>query len=138
MKLEKEHKIKLLKPIDYVIIGIALTLIFFSLVSTKKNINDEAKVILSSPEGEWVYPLDTNQTIGAHGTIGVSVITLENGTAFFASSPCDNQVCVLSHPVSSNASFIACLPNQVFLRIEAKVPEIQNTQDDNSLDAIGF
>ncbi len=92
-------------------------------------------LIVTSPTEEYIYDLGSDKILGAQGPLGVSVITIHEGKAFFESSPCDNQICVLSHPISTNADFIACLPNQIFIRIEA---EENNTNFEEPLDSIGY
>ncbi len=125
---------KLFKPLDYVIVFIAFTLVILSIRYTLTNKEEGAKLIVSNPETEWVYDLHANQTFGTQGPIGVSIISIQDGFAFFESSPCNNQICVHTNPIQHNAGFIACLPNQVFIRIESD-KEQNNTE---TLDIVGY
>ncbi len=131
-------KKRLLKPLDYVILCIALLLVVLSLVSALQNKNPGARLIVTNSNTEWVYNLKEDATFGTQGTLGVSVITIENSTAFFNSSPCDNQICVHSRPIAHNGSFIACLPNQVFVRIESDEELKTLTESNETLDIIGY
>jgi hypothetical protein len=75
-------------------------------------------LVVSSPAGEWRYPLDKNVTESIPGVLGNSIIALENGRARFMDSPCTNKVCVLHAPLSNAGHWSACLPNKIMLRIE--------------------
>ncbi len=118
--MKKYLSLKIFKPLDIVIIIIAGALVTASFYFTLTNRDAGATLIVTDTDGEWVYDLHTDTTIGGKGPLGVSVIIIQQGEAFFASSPCDNQICVHSYPIHTNANFIACLPNQVFIRIEAE------------------
>ncbi len=131
-------KKNLLKPLDYLIVCIALILVALSLWATLFNQTPGANLIIYSLEGEWIYPLNSDTDLGVDGPLGISHIKIQNGEAFFESSPCDNQLCVLSHPVSSNAHFSACLPNQVFIRVEAEENSSLQQSSNESLDIIGY
>ncbi len=131
-----QKKIKL-KVLDYVIIFVAIAVVVFSLLNTLEQNTKGAQLIATSPQAEWIYDLNKDDTIAIEGPLGFSVITIQNGTAFFHSSPCDNQICVMSHPISNNANFTACLPNQIFIRIEGENTVTQQSPD-QELDSIGY
>ncbi len=136
--MQKLKKESLLKPLDYVAVCIALLLVAISLYYMLSNRNTGARAILATTQGEWVYDLSSNVTFGAEGPLGVSIITLQDGHAFFVSSPCDNQICVQSHPIQHNGSFIACLPNQIFVRIESQDSPAFLDSTEEALDIIGY
>ncbi len=131
--IKKTH----LKLLDYIILIIALIAVFFLLRYTFTDRVFGSSLIATSLEGEWLYDLHTDQSFGINGPLGMSIITLQNGTAFFHSSPCDNQICVMAHPISLNNGFIACLPNQVFIRIKSQ-DSTQQTNTAEGLDSIGY
>ncbi len=132
------HNIKrLFKPLDFVIIAIALGLIVLSLFFTFSTREDGESLIVTTPDGDWVYALSDDVTIDSKGTLGNSVIVIDEGKAFFVSSPCDNQLCVHSNPIHSSSQFIACLPNQIFIRVESTEVDVSQALDDE-LDVIGF
>ncbi len=126
---------KIIKPIDYFIILTAIVLVIVSINMVFGDKRIGANVIISDPDEEWIYDLSNDQTFGVTGTIGVSRIAIKNGEAFFESSPCTNQICVMSNPIRHNAGFIACLPNQIFIRIEADEKE---NSSENTIDIIGY
>lgn len=87
-------------------------------------------LVIDSPGGQYVYALDTDATYEVEGRLGISTIRVSGGRAFFTDSPCPNKTCVQSSPVSQNGEWSACLPNDIFIRVE-------NTSDD-SVDAVAF
>ncbi len=54
------------------------------------------------------------------GTLGPSVILVEEGRARFSSSPCRNRVCIVSGWLRRTGDFAACIPNGVSIRIAAR------------------
>ena len=76
------------------------------------------QLVITTPEGEYIYPLDTDGEYKAAGQAGTSIITVKDGKACFSDSPCPNKTCVQSGPVFRNGEWAACLPNDVFIRIE--------------------
>ncbi|NLY07605.1 MAG: hypothetical protein GXZ16_05245 [Spirochaetales bacterium] len=77
-------------------------------------------VHISTPSENLVYPLNEDRTVTVDGTIGKSVLSIQDGKIRFISSPCNNQTCL--HGAVSNASdFIACLPNGVMVSLSSSV-----------------
>ena len=78
----------------------------------------DAYLVITSPDGEYMYPLGTDAEYSVAGRIGASRIAVKDGKAFFVDSPCPNKTCVQSAPLSTNGAWAACLPNDIFIRIE--------------------
>jgi len=109
-----------LRPFD--IIAILITLIVIALFAyfVYSGTGEEQMVYVQGVEGMWVYPLDKNASLTVNGPIGETEVVIENGSARVVSSPCHQQICVSSGAISRPGSWIACLPNRVFVRIEAE------------------
>ena len=73
---------------------------------------------MHTPRGTFAYDMSKDRIIDIEGAIGTSRIEISGGTARFLDSPCPNKTCVQSMPISETGEWSACLPNQVFLRIE--------------------
>lgn len=125
--------IKKIKILDVFIVIISLLLIGFSIVYLIINSEQGSKVRISTPETEFVYSLDKDAEITVESTLGESVIVINDGEAYFKSSPCDNQICVHSSPVHDTTGFIACIPNEVFLRIESN-----EKKKEEDFDSVGY
>jgi hypothetical protein len=82
-------------------------------------------VRISAPGKSWVYPLDARKavTVDARGPLGVSVIRISGGAAWFVSSPCKNKVCIEMGKIHTAGAWAACLPNKVMISIEGTARE---------------
>ena len=107
-----------LKPLDLVIILIAIILTCISALAVTIGSHTNMNVLVHSPVSEWVYPLNTEETITATGPLGNTVIRIHNNKAWVESSPCFNQVCVIAGFIHRHGSWVACLPNRIFLLVE--------------------
>ena len=124
-------KAQLILSVVIFFILLAIVAIGVSIHTALTQQNGTPYLIISTLEEDWIYPLDRNQKLCIPGAIGESHIEIKNGSAFFIDSPCDNKICVMSQPISRSGEWIACLPNQIFIRIEGKMPQ-------HSLDATSF
>ena len=79
---------------------------------------DRKELLVHTPRGTFAYDMSKDRIIDIEGAIGTSRIEISGGTARFLDSPCPNKTCVQSMPISETGEWSACLPNQVFLRIE--------------------
>ena len=106
------------KALDFLFLLIFIAILVFSILNLKKSGGQTPTVIITSPDGQYIYPLDKDRDIQVKGLIGISIIHIKDGKASFKDSPCPNKTCVACTPISGNFEWIACLPNQVFVRIE--------------------
>jgi hypothetical protein len=80
------------------------------------------QVEIQDPEGTFVYPLNQDRTIRAHGPLGTTTIDVSSGKVWVEDSPCVNKVCIASGSIQHSGQFVACLPNHVFVRIAGGAP----------------
>jgi hypothetical protein len=64
-----------------------------------------------------LYPLSVDRTVDIEGPLGISRVSIENDTVRMVSSPCPDQLCLHMGDIHKAGRWIACLPNQVFVRI---------------------
>ena len=86
---------------------------------------------ISSPRGEWIYPLDEELEIGIEGPIGTTHVHIESGQAWVSDSPCKNKLCITAGEISSFNAWVACLPNKIFI-------QIIGTANKEGIDALSF
>ena len=77
-----------------------------------------AMAVIETPEGRWIYPLTEDRQMVAAGPLGGDLIRIEHGKIYAVDCPCPNRICHLQGRISTPGQWIACLPNQVFIRIE--------------------
>ena len=98
------------------VLFIAVTVASFLFLKTSKN--PEQNLVITAAQKEYIYPLSKNREVEIAGVLGNSVIVIQDGRAFFKSSPCTNKTCVHMGAVSLENDWAACLPNDVFIRVE--------------------
>lgn len=130
---QKKGKIQL-KPLDFAVTVVFLCAIFISFVKINHKSGTEQLLVITTPEDEYIYTLQEDAEYQIKGKAGISTICVKEGKAFFKDSPCPNKTCIQSAPVFRTGEWSACLPNEVFIRIEEKNPR-ENTQE---FDAFAF
>lgn len=108
------------RPLDICLLAVYLAAIAASVLLLRGARTGTPLLVITTPDGEFVYPLDKDRTIPAEGALGTSLLVIQGGSASFAESPCPNHTCVQSAAISRHGEWTACLPNQVFMRIEAR------------------
>ncbi len=107
------------KPMDLVILVFVLALVAASALSVYAAAGSRALLHVRGGGERWILPLDAPGTQRVQGPLGETVIEVREGRAEVVSSPCRNQICVKSGPISEPGQWVACLPNQVFITIVA-------------------
>lgn len=123
-----------LKLYDIFVILIFSAAIVFSFFSIKKTSGNKTFLVITASGNEFIYPLDKDSVYEVKGKLGVSTVCVEDGKAFFKESPCPNKTCMQESPVTSAGQWSACLPNEVFIRIEAA----KESENEEEFDAFAF
>ena len=87
------------------------------------------EVDIQASGAEWIYPLDRSAEVSVDGPLGKTVISIAGGSARVIEASCRDKICVSMGAISSPGSWIACLPNRVFIRV---------TGSDEQVDAVSF
>lgn len=127
-----------LKVGDVVLFALSLAVTAAAFVLCyKPSTTDSLLVIADSPHGTWVYSLKADTHAAIHGAIGDTHLCIKDGTAYVSESVCSNKTCVMAGTISQNGEWIACMPNQVFIRIQGEEPTEHTTAPPTpTLDAI--
>ena len=75
---------------------------------------------ITTPNGVYVYPLETNEDYVFEGLHGKTVIRIKGGEVQFLESACPNKNCLSKGAISEAGEFNACLPNGVSVHILSK------------------
>lgn len=109
-----------IKPLDFLMLALSLCIVAFCFLRLKSDSAVGKKtVVVGSPSGEYVFPLEKDGLYDIPGALGVSKIRIREGKAYFEASPCPNKTCIQQGGISKNGEWAACLPNDVFVRIES-------------------
>jgi len=107
-----------IKILDITIILLSVCLVLFSAYRAYVKPENTVRVLIRGQDREWTFPLEANETVSVKGTLGDTVVRINEGRAWIESSPCDNQTCVGMGPVHRQGQWALCLPNKVMLFIE--------------------
>ncbi|MBN2510774.1 MAG: NusG domain II-containing protein [Spirochaetales bacterium] len=110
-------RFQLVRPGDVFVILFSLVLLAAAWGSLYRGSDDPVLVRIMSPEGEWLYSLDTETDLLIPGDLGTTAVHIHGGEAWVSDSPCRDKVCVSMGKVSSLHGWIACLPNRVFIQV---------------------
>ncbi|GHV49074.1 hypothetical protein AGMMS49546_39810 [Spirochaetia bacterium] len=110
----------LLKPLDFVVIGVSVALTAFSAFTIYAKPQNTQQVMIQGSGQVWVFPLDAEETVTVPGPLGNTVVEIRDRQAHVVSSPCDNQTCVAAGHIEADGQWVACLPNNVFVVIEGR------------------
>ena len=111
---------KYIKILDVVFIVFVLLVSSFSFLHVFSNRSENSLLVVNSPNGEYVYPLEKNMRLEVQGVLGATTIEIKDYAAFVVDSPCKNKSCVSSARIKSHGEWIACLPNKIFMHIAAE------------------
>lgn len=102
-----------------------------------------AMVEITAKMGESLYSIDKNRHVPVKGSLGDSIIVIEDGKAFFNDSPCPDKLCVKAGEIHTSGQWAGCLPNQIFIRIIGETAEKNSTYqmgggDNYDIDSLSF
>ena len=109
-----------LRPLDWAAAALSLAAFVLSLLLTAAGSGREPVVVIQGAGGSWAYPLQAQVEVQVPGPLGTTHVHLAGGAAWVSDSPCIEKICVASGRIERPGSWIACLPNRVFVRIEGR------------------
>ena len=107
-----------MKILDLPFLLLSLAALAASVLLLRRGGGNEAHVIIRTAQAEYVYPLAKDAVYRIEGSLGTSEIAVSGGTVRFVDSPCPGKTCVMTGALSQPGQWAACLPNEVFVRIE--------------------
>jgi len=72
------------------------------------------------PSQEWIFPLDSRQTLAVAGPLGETIVEISAGSVRVLDSPCPEKICIKTGSIEGPGQTIACLPNRVFVVIRGR------------------
>lgn len=99
---------------------LAATLASFALVGRGEA---GARVVVER-NGEIIFtaPLKVDREVRLSGILGESLLVIKSGRVCFREAPCQNRVCIGMGEVARSGDLLACVPNDLLVRIEGTAP----------------
>lgn len=69
------------------------------------------------------YSLSQDRTIDVAGPLGLTKVEIKGGRVAIKKSPCPHGVCVHMGTFGSEGGFLACVPNEVVVRVGKERPD---------------
>lgn len=112
-----KHSITRFRPWDLVILAISVLITFSSFILVYATNTSNLQVVIEGVGQSYIYPLSANETISVQGPLGNTIVVIHQGAVHVEDSPCKNKLCIAMGEISRPGQWVACLPNQVFVRI---------------------
>jgi len=118
---------------DFIVLLLTAGITVFFAVGIYGKDSNELRFIIQGTNQRWIYPIEETVTVDIPGFLGNTTVELKDGRARVVSSPCANKTCVSCGAIKSKGQWIACLPNGIFIRIEAAGKEGRHDGLDGSV-----
>ena len=116
------------KPLDIVAFLVAAAVLVAFSLSAFGGTGENLTVQITTRDHVLLYSLDADRIVEVEGPIGLSRLEIEGETVRMVSSLCPDQLCINMGDIQKAGRWIACLPNQVFIRILGRERETLDAQ----------
>ncbi len=115
--------LKLLTPFDRKLLLVVTILVALSFLLLLRQTSGARVVVSADDKIIFVAPLDHDQLVELPGPLGITVLQIKDGAAQVISSPCVRKVCIGMGEARHSGDLLACVPNQLVIRIEGDCEE---------------
>ncbi len=112
-----------LTPFDRKLLVIVSILVALSFSILFRQSNGARIIVTANDKTVFVAPLNKDQQVELEGPLGITVLQIKNGVAQIISSPCPRKVCISMGNAQHTGDLLACVPNQLVIRIEGEKVE---------------
>jgi len=112
-----------LRILDYLIIVLSVLVVAASVFWSSSGGSGEPRAEVEASGKVYIMPLSRDDVLVVKGPVGDTMVEVADGEIFISDSDCRDKICVAMGPVSSTSSWVACLPNRVFVRVVSGYPE---------------
>ena len=93
------------------------------------------RVEIETSDEQFVLPLAQDGSLILDGPVGETRIEVKNEAVFIDDSDCRDKLCIAMGQISNVSAWVACLPNRIFVRLVAVIPEDAQFQ---GVDSVAF
>ncbi|WP_052078645.1 NusG domain II-containing protein [Spirochaeta lutea] len=105
--------------LDGVVFLVSLAVFLGVTAAAYSSSNQGGQVHVQAETGDYLYSLEQPGEFVFTGPIGETVVEIHDHRVRVLSSPCRDQVCVAAGWLEHENEWTACLPNKLFVRVEA-------------------
>lgn len=117
-------RLKIIKPFDVAAVLIVAALVAATSIMTYSGGSGFERIVINGRSGTWIYPLDSVGKVEVEGPLGTTIVSFHDGEVHIEASPCPTQSCVQMGAINLKGQWLACLPNEVFVRIEGGADDV--------------
>lgn len=110
---------KALKFFDFVIFGFSIASFLVIMGLALQLSASASEVTIKAGDNRYIYRLEKDLEFDVAGPLGLTHIEIKNKAVRVVDSPCRDKICIHSGWLNSGGQWTACLPNRVFLSINA-------------------
>lgn len=117
----KSSILKIITPGDKVLVVLIMALGVFSLFELN-HLRQPGEMVIIEVKGQMVQQLDlkASQEITVNGSIGKTMVKIDQGAAQVIYSDCPEKICVKTGKITQAGEIIVCVPNKVVVKIAGK------------------
>jgi len=112
-----------LRPLDYLIFLISVTVVVISVFWSAAGRDGELRAEIEASGILYIMPLSRDGSLEIEGPVGQTRVEVVDGEVFISDSDCRDKICIAMGHVSSASGWVACLPNRVFVIVNAVDPD---------------
>lgn len=106
--------------IDCWLIAFIILTVIVSLWFTLGRVAGRSVVIYEGDKIVFTAPISQERSIALHGPLGETLVEIAAGKVRVISSPCPRKICIAMGKIHRSGDLLACVPNQVVVRIEGE------------------
>jgi len=120
-KTVKSSILKIITPGDKILVALILALGIISLIALS-HLRQPGDFVIIEVNGQVIHQLDLNisQEVTIEGSIGKTIIKIDQHSARVIHSDCPEKICVKTGKIHLAGEMIVCVPNKVVVKITGK------------------
>jgi len=113
--------IRTMRPLDFVAIAISLAVVAGISTIAYGNAGIQVDMVRIQGQGQsWVFPLDAVNEVLVDGPLGSTSVVIGKDGVFVSAASCPDKLCMAMGTISNARSWIACMPNRIFIQISGE------------------
>lgn len=121
------------RPGDRLVVAVLLLLSLGLLVVLRPGPPGRRVVVEQAGRVIFTAPLDEPRAVALEGPLGTTRLAIRDGTVCVEAAPCPHRVCIGMGAIGRAGELVACVPNDLLVRIEGGPPSAPKPATDYDL-----